>query len=226
MSALQCVCVTEALLAVLIGYLLGSLPIADFVSRRYGGPNLRDVGDHNPGFWNSRAVLPRNASLTIFIGDLAKGVVSVLAAQAMTTDWRVWYLAAGGAMVGHAWPIFARFSGGRSVLARVGAAIVLSPLPAGLAELMVLLFWAATREFSHAVRIGVVLFPFAQWYQDGPWRTAATGLLMSIIGVRFAMASDVMASSKTIADKFASIRAAAPLARRKEGAANDDEPRE
>jgi hypothetical protein len=91
---------------------------------------------------------------------------------------------------------------------------------------MVLLFWAATREFSHAVRIGVVLFPFAQWYQDGPWRTAATGLLMSIIGVRFAMASDVMANSKTIADKFASIRAAAPLARRKEGAANDDEPRE
>jgi hypothetical protein len=51
-------------------------------------------------------------------------------------------------------------------------------------------------------------------------------VLMSIIGVRFAMASDVMANSKTIADKFASIRAAAPLARRKEGAANDDEPRE
>jgi glycerol-3-phosphate acyltransferase PlsY len=226
MSALQCVCVTEALLAVLIGYLLGSLPIADFVSRRYGGPNLRDVGDHNPGFWNSRAVLPRNASLTIFVGDLAKGVVSVVAAQAMSTDWRVWYLAAGGAMVGHAWPIFARFSGGRSVLAWAGAAIVLSPLPAGFAVLMVLLFWAATREFSHAVRIGVVLFPFAQWYQDGPWRTAATGLLMSIIGVRFAMASDVMTSKKSFADRFASIRAAAPLARRRNRAANDDKPRE
>ena len=226
MSALQCVSVTEALLAVLIGYLLGSLPIADFVSRRYGGPNLRDVGDHNPGFWNSRAVLPRNASLTIFIGDLAKGVVSVLAAQAMTTDWRVWYLAAGGAMVGHAWPIFARFSGGRSVLAWVGAAIVLSPLPAGFAVLMVLLFWAATREFSHAVRIGVVLFPFAQWYQDGPWRTAATGVLMSIIGVRFVMASDVMASKKGLAYMYASIRAAAPLARWKHRAVHDDNPRE
>ena len=217
----------EALLAVLIGYLLGSLPVADFVSRRYGGPDLRDVGDHNPGFWNSRTVLPRNASLTIFVGDLAKGIISVLAAQSMSTDWRVWYLAAGGAMIGHAWPIFARFRGGRSVLAWVGAAIVLSPLPAGFAVVMVLLFWAATREFSHAVRIGVVLFPFAQWYQDGAWRTAATGVLMSIIGVRFVMASD-----KTIADRFASlraarsIRAAAPLTRWSKRAASDDEPRE
>jgi len=129
-------------------------------------------------------------------------------------------------MVGHAWPIFARFSGGRSVLAWVGAAIVLSPLPAGFAVLMVLLFWAATREFSHAVRIGVVLFPFAQWYQDGPWRTAATGVLMSIIGVRFVMASDVMASKKGLADMYASIRAAAPLARWKHRAAHDDNPRE
>ena len=226
MPALQCVCVVEALLASLIGYLIGSLPVADIVSRRYGGPNLRDVGDHNPGFWNSRTVLPRNAALAIFVGDLAKGIGSVLLAQAIASDWQVWYLAAAGAMVGHAWPIFARFSGGRSVLAWVGAAIVLSPMPAGFCVLMVLLFWAATREFSHAVRIGVVLFPFAQWYQDGPWRTAATGALMCIIGVRFVMAGNILAGNTGITERLASIRAATPLARRHKHAAHDDEPRE
>ncbi|NDG11083.1 MAG: glycerol-3-phosphate acyltransferase [Actinobacteria bacterium] len=215
MSALQCVCVSAALLAVLIGYVIGSIPVADFVTRRAGAPNLRDVGDHNPGFWNSRSVLTRNQSLVVFVGDLLKGVVSVVAAQELSDDWRVWFLAAGAAMVGHAWPIFAKFSGGRSVLTWVGAAIVLSPVPAAFCVLMFVLFWAATRDFSHGVKIGVVLYPLAQWYADGAWQAAATGVLMTIIGLRFAMAVG-----------FDSIRAAAPFARRRDDAAHDDQPRE
>jgi glycerol-3-phosphate acyltransferase PlsY len=133
-------------------------------------------------------VLSRNQSLAIFIGDLLKGVVSVVVAQELSTDWRVWFLGAAAAMIGHAWPMFARFQGGRSVLTWVGAAIVLSPLPAAFCVLMFVLFWAATRDFGHGVKIGVVLYPFAQWYADGVWFAAATGGLMCIIGVRFAMA--------------------------------------
>jgi glycerol-3-phosphate acyltransferase PlsY len=94
-------------------------------------------------------------------------------------------------MIGHAWPLFARFRGGRSVLTWVGAAIVLSPIPAAFCVLMCILFWAATRDFSHGVRIAVVLYPFAQWYADGAWQAAATGGLMCIIGLRFAMAIGV-----------------------------------
>jgi glycerol-3-phosphate acyltransferase PlsY len=208
-----------ALLAVLIGYLLGSIPVADAVTRRAGAPNLRDVGDRNPGFWNSRSVLSRNQSLTVFVGDLLKGTVSVVVAQELSDDWRVWFLAAAAAMVGHAWPVFARFSGGRSVLTWVGAALVLSPLPAGFSLLLVLLFWAATREFSHAARIGVVVYPFAQWYADGAWQAAATGALMSIIGLRFVMARGWQPTRE-------SVLAAAPLARWRQRAADDDEPRE
>lgn len=206
---------SEALLAVLIGYVLGSIPVADIVTRRAGAPNLRDVGDRNPGFWNSRTVLGRNHSMMIFVGDVSKGVAAVLVAQELSTDWRVWFLGAGAAMIGHAWPVFARFRGGRSVLTWVGAAIVLSPLPAAFCLLMFVMFWAATREFSHAVRIAVVLYPFAQWYADGAWQAAATGVLMTIIGVRFAMANGI-----------ASILAAAPLPRRRQDTAYDDDPGE
>ena len=190
------------LLAMVIGYLIGSIPVADAVARRAGAPNLRDVGDKNPGFWNSRSVLSRNHSLAIFVGDLLKGVTSVVVAQELSADWRVWFLGAAAAMIGHAWPVFARFQGGRSVLTWVGAAIVLSPLPAAFSVLMFVLFWAATRDFSHGVKIGVVLYPFAQWYADGVWYAAATGVLMSIIGVRFAMAWGID-----------SVLAATPLAR-------------
>lgn len=168
--------------------MIGSVPVADAVARRAGAPNLRDVGDKNPGFWNSRSVLSRNQSLAIFLGDLLKGVISVVVAQELSTEWPVWFLGAAGAMVGHAWPMFAHFQGGRSVLTWVGAAIVLSPLPAAFCVLMFVLFWAATRDFSHGVKIAVVLYPFAQWYADGVWFAAATGGLMSIIGIRFVMA--------------------------------------
>jgi glycerol-3-phosphate acyltransferase PlsY len=197
------------LLAMVIGYLIGSIPVADAIARRAGAPNLRDVGDKNPGFWNSRTVLSRNQSLTIFVGDLLKGVISVVIAQELSNDWRVWFLGAAAAMIGHAWPMFARFQGGRSVLTWVGAAIVLSPLPAAFCVLMFVLFWAATRDFSHGVKIGVVLYPFAQWYADGVWFAAATGVLMSIIGVRFAMAWGID-----------SVLAATPLARWRKDSAN------
>lgn len=197
------------MLAMVIGYLIGSIPVADAVARRAGAPNLRDVGDKNPGFWNSQSVLSRNQSLTIFVGDLLKGVISVVVAQELSNDWRVWFLGAAAAMIGHAWPMFARFQGGRSVLTWVGAAIVLSPLPAAFCVLMFVLFWAATRDFSHGVKIGVVLYPFAQWYADGVWYAAATGVLMSIIGVRFAMAWGID-----------SVLAATPLARWRKDSAN------
>ena len=194
--------VSGLFISLFVGYLLGSIPIADAVARRAGAPNLRDVGDKNPGFWNSRTVLSRNQSLVIFVGDLLKGVLSVVIAQELSADWRVWFLGAAAAMVGHAWPVFARFKGGRSVLAWVGAAIVLSPLPAAFCVLMFLLFWAATRDFSHGVKIGVVLYPFAQWYADGAWFAASTGALMTIIGIRFVMAWGLD-----------SVRAISPLAR-------------
>lgn len=213
MSALQCVWMSALLLAVFIGYLLGSIPVADFIAHRAGAPNLRDVGDKNPGFWNSRSVLSRNQSLAVFVGDLCKGVFTVVIAQELTDDWRVWFCGAGAAMLGHAWPLFARFKGGRSVLTWVGAALVLSPLPMAFSFLMMLLFWAATREFSHAVRIGVVIFPFAQWYADGAWHAAATGVLMSIIGLRFVMAIGID-----------SILATTPLTRWRNNATHDDDP--
>ena len=118
-------------------------------------------------------------------------------------------------MVGHAWPVFANFQGGRSVLTWAGAAIVLSPLPAAFCVLLIVLFWAATRDFSHGVRIGVVLYPFAQWYADGIWFAAATGVLMSLIGLRFAMAIGVE-----------SILAATPLARWRQNTPHNDDPGE
>jgi acyl phosphate:glycerol-3-phosphate acyltransferase len=176
----------------LIGYLIGSIPVANLVARRTAGLDLRTVGDRNPGFWNAMQTLGGRRSVLVFVGDAAKGVVSAtFAIQVLTTDggrWWIGYVAVGAAMVGHAFPVFAGFRGGRSVLTFAGGMVVLAPLPAAGAIAVIGLFVAAARQVPRGIRVGVAAFPVIQILIEGPYRTAATGVLMTFIGLRFAMA--------------------------------------
>ncbi|MCX6520119.1 MAG: glycerol-3-phosphate acyltransferase [Actinobacteria bacterium] len=186
--------VTAEVGAVVVAYLLGSIPVADLVARRRAGVDLRRVGDRNPGYWNAKEQLGRRAALPVFAGDVAKGAAAALLGVVVDAvapgdgHWWLAYACGFAAMVGHAWPVFAGFRGGRSVLTFVGAAIVLSPLTAAI-SIAVLLAVTAVRGFAWGARAGMFAFPFIQLVVDGPYRTAATGGLMSLIGLRFAMAA-------------------------------------
>lgn len=173
--------------SMLVGYLLGSIPVAVLVGRRRS-VDLRAVGDRNPGYWNAKEQLGRRAAVPVFVGDALKGALAALVGSALGDAWWVGYLAAAAAMVGHAYPVFAGFRGGRSVLTFVGAVVVLSPVAALVAVGLCLVTWLLTRSFAWGARVGVFGFPLIQLVVDGPYRTAATGALMCIIGLRFALA--------------------------------------
>lgn len=179
--------ITAAVVAAIVGYLLGSIPVAALVTRR----DLREVGDRNPGYWNAKETLGRRAALPVFAGDVLKGAVAaglgVLIAP--DGDWWVGYVAGFAAMVGHAWPVFARFRGGRSVLTFAGAVCVLSPVAAAVSIGVLVVVMLAARSFAWGTRVAVAAFPFVQIAVEGPYRTAATGCLMTLIGVRFAQAA-------------------------------------
>lgn len=178
-------------LVVMTGYELGSIPVANLVARRHGIADLRDVGDRNPGFWNAFELIGWRAALPIFAGDVAKGAVAAGIGRALadTGQWWLPYLGAGAAMIGHAFPVLAGFRGGRSVLTFVGGAAVAAPLPAACAAGLAVAIWLISRRFEWAARIGVAAFPVAQIVLDGAERTAATGALMTFIGLRFATAT-------------------------------------
>ncbi len=180
----------DVVIVVVVGYLVGSIPVANLVAARRARLDLRDVGDGNPGYWNARETLGRRAAVPVFLGDVAKGAIAagvgVLLAEPGV--WGVAYVGAGAAMVGHAFPVFARFRGGRSILTFVGGACVFAPLPALIAIAVLVVVFAATRSFALAARVGVFVFPVVQIVVEGPYRTAATGALMTFIGLRFAMA--------------------------------------
>jgi glycerol-3-phosphate acyltransferase PlsY len=92
-------------------------------------------------------------------------------------------------MVGHAFPVFARFRGGRSILTFVGGAAVFATVPFLVSIGLLLVTFAIRRSFAVAARVGFVAFPIVQLVIEGPYRTAATGVLMTFIGLRFAMAA-------------------------------------
>ncbi len=180
----------DVLVTALTGYLIGSIPIANMVARRRGVADLREIGDRNPGYWNARELLGRRAAIPVMVGDVAKGTAAAATGLLLADDgvWALAYVGTGAAMLGHAYPILAGFRGGRSVLTFAGGALLYSPISFAIAFGALLLAFAVARSFAIGARIGVVAFPIAQLFVDGPYRTAATGVLMSFIGLRFAMA--------------------------------------
>jgi glycerol-3-phosphate acyltransferase PlsY len=181
----------DVVIVVVVGFLLGSIPVANLVAERRAAVDLRAVGDRNPGFWNARETLGRAAALPIFVGDVGKGAAAAGAGMLLADDgvWGLPYVGGGAAMVGHAFPVFAGFIGGRSILTFVGTVAVATPIATAISIGILLVVFALTRSFAWAARVGIVALPFVQLVVDGPYRTAATGVLMSFIGVRFGQAA-------------------------------------
>ncbi len=181
----------EVAVTIVVGYLIGSIPIANLVAARRAHIDLREVGDRNPGYWNARETLGRRAAIPVFVGDSLKGVAAALVGTALADPgvWGLAYVGCGAAMVGHSFPVFARFRGGRSILTFAGGAAVYATLPFLITIGILIVVFVIRRSFAVAARVGFVAFPIVQLVVEGPYRTAATGVLMTFIGLRFAMAA-------------------------------------
>lgn len=168
--------------AVIFGYVLGSLPVALWVGRRHR-LDLREVGDRNPGAWNALEQLGARRAAPVFAGDGLKGLLAGIAGGALAGTAGA-YCAVLGAMVGHSFPIFARFRGGKAVMAFAGGAFALSPWAATLA-LAICALVSLAGSFRWGARIAVFGFPLAQLAFAPIEHVAATGALMTFIGLRY-----------------------------------------
>jgi acyl phosphate:glycerol-3-phosphate acyltransferase len=166
-----------------IGYIVGSVPFALLVARRHG-VDLRRAGDGNPGAWNALELLGGRRAWPAFVGDGLKGLVAGAAGWALGAGWGPAYAGVAGAMVGHCFPVWAGFRGGKGVMTFAGGAFALSPPAAGIALAACGAVWAV-RDFRWGARVAVWGFPLVQLAVDGPYRVAWTGALMCLIGLRY-----------------------------------------
>ena len=189
--------VATVVAVVLASYVLGSVPAAVVVARRRQ-VDIRAVGDSNPGFWNTKESLGFRASLPVLVIDATKGIAAAALGTVMlhrlagpldaASLWWLPYLAGLAAMVGHAWPVFAGFRGGRCVLTFLGAWVVINPVELLVALAVCLLLWAVVLRFSLAARVGVFALPVVQAFADPRSHVAMTGVMMTLIGFRFWLA--------------------------------------
>lgn len=173
--------------SVVSGYLLGSFPVAVLLGRLWGF-DPRAVGDRNPGFTNMKNQLGWSGAAPVLFGDVLKGTLAGLAGHGLVGVW-VAYAAVGAAMIGHAWPVFAGFRGGRSVATFVGGFAVVAPWAALVGLGVFAALGLAARSFSRGGLAGVFSAPLAQLLFDPVGEVAATGGLMCLLGLRFLQAS-------------------------------------
>jgi glycerol-3-phosphate acyltransferase PlsY len=113
-----------------IGYLLGSVPTGLIVGRLARGIDIRRYGSGRTGFTNVLRTVSARWGIVALIGDLAKGALPVVIARFVSDEAYVQVVAGLAAAIGHDWPLFAGFQGGRGVATSFGAALAMSPIPA------------------------------------------------------------------------------------------------
>lgn len=143
--------------ASVIGYLLGSLPTARWVAGR-SGVNPLLAGERNPGAANVWRLLGPRAGLSVLAADIGKGAAAALVGLVLGG----WWTACAGvilAMAGHAWPVWSRFRGGRSVACLVGGGLVLDPQAFAVALLLFLVLIRLLGLWK-AAAVGMLSYPF------------------------------------------------------------------
>lgn len=153
-----------AYLLILLAYLLGSVSSAMVVARLYGLPDPRTSGSGNPGATNILRLGSKQAAAVTLLGDLLKGLLPVLIARALSQDPLLLALVALAAFVGHLYPVFFSFRGGKGVATALGVYIGLAPwigvLLIGTWIAVALLF----RYSSLAALAAAVLSPVYVWW--------------------------------------------------------------
>lgn len=146
--------IVEYLTNIALGYLLGSIPFGLLVGHLWLGRDIRHSGSGKTGTTNVLRTAGRLPAALVLLCDISKGVVPALAGRLIFQDDGVAAAGAAAALVGHVWPVFAGFRGGRGVATSFGGILGLAPLLALLFPLIGALIVIPTRIVSLMSIIG------------------------------------------------------------------------
>ncbi len=159
-----------AILPVILAYLVGAIPFALVVSRLAGIGDIRKLGSGNIGATNVWRVAGFKTALWVFIGDIGKGVLAVLVGRWYVENFSDTFVSAdlflvvcaAAVILGHVFPVYLRFKGGKGVNTALGAILALLPIETlisfGIFALVLLLFrYVSLGSISGAIGFCVVI---------------------------------------------------------------------
>ena len=146
--------------AMIMAYLIGSIPSAYVAGRLVKGKDIRDEGDRNPGAGNTYRTIGPKAGMVVGAIDIGKGAIAVLLARALTDGTGPQMAAGVVAIIGHNWPIFLRLRGGRGAASALGVFIALVPIPAIPISLVSLALLPIVRSATIVIGLIMIFTPF------------------------------------------------------------------
>lgn len=150
--------------AVIIGYVLGSFPTAYIIGRLRKGIDIRRVGSHNMGAMNVLGQVGVAEGILVLLVDAGKGIAAILLARPLDMPQGVELLVGAAAAVGHRFPVFVKFRGGKSGAISVGMLFLLIPraIPFYFGATIAALLTTRHAPFSYITAL--ICFPFAGWF--------------------------------------------------------------
>lgn len=175
----------QLIVGIAIGYLLGSIPVGLVVGRVAKGIDIREFGSGKTGFTNVVRTVGTRWGVVALLGDLAKGAAAVLIALAISDEPLVVMAAGMAAAVGHDWPVFAGFQGGRGVAASFGVILAMNPIAGAILLPFGLAIIAVTRIVS-LMSVGMapvvaVVFVVLAALDVHPWAYAVYAIFSAVL---------------------------------------------
>ena len=166
---------------ILFAYLLGSISSAILLSKLMGFSDPRSEGSNNPGATNVLRIAGKKAAFLTLVGDCLKGLIPVLIAHWLSDDSIVVALAGFSAFLGHCYPLFFGFKGGKGVATAIAVCVGYDWFVGVIIIVIWLLFAKVFKISSLAAIISFAILPALVYWQDGSWSTTVVFGLMSAI---------------------------------------------
>jgi len=161
--------VFSCIVSALIAYLLGSISTSILVSKIMGGIDIREHGSGNAGATNTHRVLGKKAAVFVVIGDGLKGVIAVLLARLIDRLFAAepeiaQYAAAVFVVVGHVFPLYFGFRGGKGIMTSIAVVFTLSPAIGTILVTVFVILVICFNYISLASVVSALCYPFFVWF--------------------------------------------------------------
>ena len=162
-------------------YLLGSIPFGVLITRAGGAGDVRSIGSGNIGATNVLRTGRKDLALLTLLADAAKGAIPVLVARWLFPETPLPYIAGGAAFIGHLFPVWLGFKGGKGVATFYGV-LFAAAWPVGIvAAIAWLASFAVTRISSLSALVAALAAPVAAWRNGKVWACVGLVTIMALL---------------------------------------------
>jgi len=171
----------------LVAYLLGSISFSIIFCKRMAGFDIRERGSKNAGTTNVLRTVGKKAAALTLVCDVLKGVVAILLAMLAAWIWdevdpeALKYLAALMAIIGHTFPIYYGFRGGKGVATSLGAILVVNPQIGLICLVFALIIIIATKWVSLGSILAAILFPVLTIFMVDSFWAKVISIIMGLL---------------------------------------------